>query len=218
MDFWWVYLNRWLIPVLLTATVLFFHFNQKEIRKRIGKLKNKNRREWVSVVFDGFSLRLDDWRFTVVLPIIAAFALDLLAAWVFQQPLRSMGEPLFTAVATSGFLNPVSEEFLVRGLLLGMFLATAIILKKPTKFTFLKKPVKISEASYQKIAWALVILTGLVFSFAHDNVIFFQFAGRLASGVLYGALYLASGRNLLPAIVAHAAGNWLIIALDAPHF
>jgi len=218
MDFWMTYLNRWLIPLFLTSLTFYFHFKKDEIRKKIEKFKNITRRDFCLNLLDGFALRFDDWRYTLFVPILAAVALDLLVSWAFQLPLRSMGEPLITALTTSGFLNAVGEEFLVRGLLLGMFLAFLLTLRKKSKFHFLKKPVQISESTYHTASIILVVLTGLVFSISHGNFTFYQFAIRFVNGVLFGVLYLLAGRNLLPAIVAHGAGNWLLILIDNPHF
>ena len=115
------------------------------------------------------------------------------------MPLHASGEPLWFAAITSGFMNPVAEEFLVRGLFLG---PVALLVYKS------KKNVKITSYS------VALIFISYIFTISHNNVTDFQFMIRFVDSILYGILYLANKRNLLPAVIAHASSNWFLILKD----
>jgi len=95
-------------------------------------------------------------------------------------------------------LSPIAEEFLVRGILFGMFLA---FLKAAEKYTS-----KVEEAQPGAIT-LLLFFQAIVFGVHHENVSHANLLLRILSGLLYGTLYLLYDRNLLPPIVAHISQN-----------
>jgi len=192
------YLNRILFPVIFTLLLFLVLRNKKSIKNRLIESKNKGIMNLYFALIDGIRLDFGDWKKTVVLPFVASLALMMMLS-VFGAELHSLGEPLWFALSFSGFLSPVAEEFLVRGFLLGCFFYFSSLTKEKYRPYFIT---------------GVLMSTSLVFLVSHDNFTIFQSISRFSSSLLYGILYLAYRRNLLPPIVAHASWNWFLIASD----
>ncbi|MEM0475938.1 MAG: CPBP family intramembrane glutamic endopeptidase [Candidatus Norongarragalinales archaeon] len=204
MD-WSFYLNRWALPVIVTALFAWFTIYRKRVANWLVKREKRGQPISIRFITDGLRLPLADWRCTVLAPVLLAVGLELLVAALFNARLTSYGEPFWFAAVTSGFLNPVAEEVLARGCLIGFSLFFF-------HWLYLEKLGRTATWFY----YATVLVgVSLVFTASHDNYSLIQVAARFSASMLYGALYLASGRNLLPAIAAHAASNWFLIFADA---
>jgi len=201
MD-WYFYLNRWAIPASLSVVYLFFLYKRKAVTEWVvSGAKGEKYKRLFRELMDGLKSKVGDWRLTIVFAAALAIATDLLLSWALQQPLRSLGEPLGFSLLTGGILNPIAEELMFRGFLIGFgfFFIGFFGLRK-----------------YEKPLGAfLIAIVAIYFAAAHGQQNWFPFVVRLAGGALYGALYVASGRNLLPAIAAHSAGNVLAIVAGA---
>lgn len=134
----------------------------------------------------------------ILLGFLGALALllgfEVATGWMMQ----SYGEALWFSSLTSGFLNPISEEVLSKGILLNLFAFSAYYLK----LTGRKK--------YSLYLLGITV-TSLTFTISHINLGLMQFAARFSSSVLFCVVYLLSDRNLLPPIVAHVVWNWYLI-------
>lgn len=204
MDFICI-LNRFWVPFVLV--VVFFCVISKKaainkwVSDKSGKIKLKR---WVGAILSGVNLDTKNAKKTLLLAVLLAFAADLIVSMIFKTKPTGYGEPLPFALVTSGFLNPVAEEFLVRGLALGMILYTIEMLEK--------KVIGRGLSSFLKTLSLLVI--SVYFTIQHPNLTAFQFWVRFTNSTLCGILYIASNKNLLPAITAHAAHNLLLTAID----
>ncbi|MEM3556073.1 MAG: CPBP family intramembrane glutamic endopeptidase [Candidatus Micrarchaeia archaeon] len=198
-DLWFV-LNRWAFPYLFAVTLFFLIHKEKEIRKY---LKRKGTViEKLSFFLDGFRAELST---LAVIAIPLALILQHFLSWLFQKELVSFGEPLWFSSITSGFITPIAEEFVFRGFILSSILFDFKVI---TKFRKLPKTAELL------VSLAALLVSSFLFSFLHENVAREQFMIRFLSGVLYGALYLMSNRNLLPPIIAHAVWNWSLMIRD----
>ena len=203
------WLNRWLIPWVVATSYLIFYFSPG-LRRLLGGLFDRLE-EWSgSRGFDlGFlrsdffveGLRLEAKRKHIILALSGGLGLILLFDAVSGWKLGSYGEALWFSSLTAGFLNPIAEELLARGLFLNMFAFTV--------YVFGLQGWK--KASTYMIG---VTIVSLVFTVSHLNLGLFQSAVRFSSSLLFCAVYLLSERNLLPPIVAHAAWNWYLVGKD----
>jgi len=205
MDVWQFYMNRWLFPVMLTGLFFCIHVSRKPLAEWIGKIKSKKDRLMLGYLLEGLDVKLGDWRKTILPPAALAIGLDFLVSWIYQMPLHASGEALWFALLTGGFLNPIAEEFLVRGIGLGAF---ALLAERTSK------KWKEGEAAKYSIWLFGMLFISYAFTIGHNNTTAYQFAGRFAKSMLFGLLYLLSGRNLLPPIIAHAASNLFLILND----
>lgn len=207
-------LNRWLSPALITVLFLLYHSNRTRVdRWVVGKTKNPNMRKYNRFLLNGLDVRIYDWRFTIIAPIFLSLSLDFLISFLLNQPLKSYVESVWFASLTSGFMNPISEEILIHGIVLSLFVFVAKypITDKYKYFVNLHRTVR----KYKYFVYFIgLIATSYLFTINHANPFFGQFVLRFASSMLYGILYLISNRNLLPPIIAHAASNWFLILND----
>lgn len=194
-DFW---LNRWALPLILSSILFYFIYFKKTWIDWINKIKNEELRNCLLFILDGLKINLGDWKITILSPAVIAIGLVVLIDNVFNANAGGYGETLWFALITSGFLNPISEEFITRGILLGMFVYAA--------FKFPKE---------KNLVYVLgLFVTSVVFVYGHNNSTLFQIVIRFLMSLLFGLLYLINDRNLLPPIMAHAANNIFLILLD----
>jgi membrane protease YdiL (CAAX protease family) len=197
---------RLLVPFLIAAVYACILVYKKEILAFVKK-KPQKKRCFLRNMIKCLRLDLGDWRFTILLPAILIIVLEVSVARAFGMPLKGQSGVYWFDFATSGLLHPISEEFLIRGLLLGGFFTWLF----PCKFKNKKLPQITKHILKHGITLIGVLFSSLVFAISHYNPIFFHFAIRFSASILFSLLYLASGRNLLPPIVAHAAGNLYIL-------
>lgn len=205
MDAWQFYINRWVFPVLFTGLFFCIQANRKPLAEWIRGIKSRKDRLTLGYINEGLKVKLEG-RKMLLLPAALAIGLDFLVSWTYQMPMHASGEPLLFALLTGGFLNPVSEEFLVRGMGLGAF---ALLAERTAK------RLKKGETAKYGICLFGMLFISYAFTIGHANCTAYQFTGRFAKSMLFGLLYLSSGRNLLPPIIAHAASNVFLVLNDA---
>lgn len=193
-------LNLIVIPGGFTILALLANLYSRRIEKY---LKKGRKRRQLLFFLQGFRIQLGDWHCTIAAPLLAtlllAFAMDGYFTWL-RQPFVSYNEPLWLSSLTSGFLAPISEEFIFRG----FFISFAIFLGMRMIKPYTKKDEFIVNN-------AALFVIAFFFALGHPNSSIFDFAARFMLGLFCGVLYLLSERNLLPPIVAHAAWNWYLI-------
>ncbi|MCS7106144.1 MAG: CPBP family intramembrane metalloprotease [Candidatus Aenigmarchaeota archaeon] len=195
-------LNRFLIPLIITTFFFYFQVYSKHLESFLKrKVENKRKLETFLFLLDSLKVKKARLERIVLIPAASAILLEVFLSFVFRMPLHSYFEPLWFAGLTSGFLAPVAEEFLTRAIFLGSACTLLFSLKVGKKFRI-----------FYYSLWLL--LSSFVFLAGHENFTFFQVAVRFSSSILYGVLYLANERNVLPSIVAHASANWFIILKD----
>ena len=135
----------------------------------------------------------------IVIPATLVIIVDLVLVYATNQPLIAYDLPLWYLLVQSVIVGPIFEEFAFRGAFFGYSLTT-ITEKAPKSKYFWYGLLLVAQA------WLFMIWhnfgTPMMFYF---NI--FRFAG----GFLYGLLYIAYGRNLVPCIAAHSASNFLVI-------
>lgn len=148
---------------------------------------------------NGFRLQLDTrW---ISLSIISTLGLIAVFEVMGPVPLVSSGEELWFAAMASGFLNPVSEELLLRAILLNLGVLTLY------EFELSQYLTRVGEAG-------LILLAALIFTMGHTNPSAYHYLIRIGSSALFSVIYLGAGRNLLAPIVAHGTWNWYLIGKD----
>ena len=128
---------------------------------------------------------------------LAVIIADLLFIWLTKP----VGLPqLDYSIIKTLILSPVWEELIFRGLILGLMPA------------MLENKLKMSRnSSWFKATFGfLFFIQAGVFFLAHGS----GSAIILVNGLLFGLIYLASGKNLLASITAHTTGNLLIVAIS----
>jgi membrane protease YdiL (CAAX protease family) len=207
----YIYINRGVLPVLLTGLFFYIQFNRQLVAEWLGRIKKGKSRLVLGYILmleylnEGLTVKLEDLKKTIILPVALAIGLDILVSWTYQVPLHASGEVLWFALLTGGFLNPISEEFLVRGIGLGVFIHLAERISDRLKKG---EPVK-----YGIYLFGLLFIS-YIFTINHANYTTYQFVSRFMQAMLYGSLYLFGGRNLLPPMIAHAAHNLFLILND----
>ena len=181
--------------------VLFLGFFLKidAIKAKITRAQLKPRAKAVLLeAIRGCRFSVEDWKLTIILPAVAGALLYLVLAWLLRLPPSPAAALPVIAVLVfiSGIMAPVIEEFEYRAVLIGAGLPLA-------KYGF-----KLS-GSHANIV--LLLFSTLIFTLGHDlsstNII----AEHALLGLSLGIIYLLSGRNLLPPVIAHAAFNLMVI-------
>ena len=167
------------------------------------------RMDIIKLFASNFKFKIDNFWLTISLPIILTVTLDVIIVWVFQIPMKPYPEPFWFQLTIRSFLNPISEEVLTRGFIFGCFFLTTFTL---IEILLRKGKIISSFPSYSHKTWVVLMLLLQTYLFAswHENPAFFNWVVRLSSGFLYGLLYLAYKRNLLPPIAAHITHNLVI--------
>ena len=201
--------NKAIFPIF-TLLYIAFYLKRRKIFKLLRKrIKNKDQIEVIKLFASNFKLKVGNFWSTIILPMVLIITLDVFIMWIFQIPMKPYQEPLWFQLIVISFLNPISEEVLTRGFMFGCFFLTTFTLVEE----ILRKRRLISSfpAPFHKI-WIVLMLLLQTYLFAswHENPALFNWVVRLSSGFLYGLLYLAYERNLLPPIVAHIAHNLVI--------
>lgn len=198
-------INRWLAPAILAAIYLIANYNAP-FRKLLARIPAYLERKTGEKVFptdvkfwSGLRSRFDGK--CVFISIIIALATITIFELIFGN-LRTYGEPVWFASITGGLVNPIAEEVLIRGLFLNLFVYLALV-------------YRIKSISKKVLLLAGLVITSTFFALSHPNIALLGFTTRFAGSMIYGGLYLAGGRNLLPPIVAHATWNWYLVIKDA---
>lgn len=145
-----------------------------------------------------FDLRWRGLFDTVLLP---ALLVIMLHKFVLQFSwITTVGGNLFGAIFFGSLMQPFLEEVLYRGILLGG--STVFV-----KIILSKAGFKLTENLRLLINLVALIATSAIFVLDHSSGSILVFALSL----IYGSLYLANDRNLLPAYFAHLVNNLLVI-------
>lgn len=153
-----------------------------------------------------FKVKYDSpWQ--IVLPSIVSIAVTTFALIVLsrflgaQVYLSHYGEPLWFRLIGRTILNPLSEEVLFRGAILGGILLTGV--------PYLSKG-RIRGKMYVSL---VVVLQAFYFAYTHGEHNIVSLTTRFLNGIVFSSFYLAYKRNLLPAIAGHIIHN-LLISVD----
>ncbi len=190
------------VPLLMLLIILPYVLFLKRV-----KLTTRPRTplDFLYIYRSNLRLEYEGWFLTLAIPILSVLFLDLVVfKLMFGLSLADYGENLIYGILVRGILNPFSEEIIFRGFFLGMFAATMI---EVYRYQFSKKASDIIYVPF-------LLFVSFLFVLPHNNYQLAPDLVRLLSGLLYGSLYLFSKRNLLPAIVAHAFSNILIVLLN----
>ena len=133
--------------------------------------------------------------------IFSPILLDFVISMIYKTALHAPQEPLLFMILTISFLNPISEEFLARGLIIGMIALIPRIFNTNKVVTILFYIFALLISSYS-------------FTIGHINITQIQFVSRYVASLLFGFLYLTSNRNITVPIVAHASENLFLIIKD----
>lgn len=209
-----MWLNRWLIPCLISVFYLLVYFYPPLrnlffrlvgwFEEKISGIKRTERKLFLRDPKFLKGVRLEANRYWITIAVTSSILLILLFDYVSGWSLGGIeGEALWFSSLTSGFLNPISEELLVRGIFLNVII-----------FTFVQDFGWKGEKRYGIYAAGL-ILSSFIFALPHANKTLFQWSVRFAFSSLIGLVFILSDRNLLPPIVAHGVWNWYLIAKAA---
>jgi len=218
VDWIGLFLNRLLVPIILSIVFLCAQVYPKKFNTALRAIIDKTPKLGIKPDFTistkntmpdladfltyGIVVRKVNWKVVIGIVLIA-IALEIGLSYYYSMPLTGEDLPLPVQLISSVLLAPMSEELLVRGFLLSYVVIFAITLKN----------IGLGNWYGFIVGLGLGIVT-LIFTVAHGNYSQYQFVSRFAAGLLYGLLYLASDRNLLPPILAHAAANLTIILGD----
>jgi len=140
--------------------------------------------------FFNFKIRIDNPFFTLLIPILIMVVLQ-----TFWSGVRGEDIHPFLALLTNVLVQPFFEEYIWRGLVFGFFITLS--------------------AGHAKVGKSVIILAGLII----QTVSFMYWHGHgfhlplLVDGFIFGLLFIASKRNLVPCTVAHMTNNFLVFIL-----
>ncbi len=148
-------------------------------------------------------LRAGPYGKTILLP-----ALLILTAWIIfltvwitafhLLPGKAIDDPVLPNAISSCLLAPVSEEIIQCVFLSSAFLIAAAVYQNRR------------AATLCMMAAALITISAIIAS-AHANVSAITWLIRFIQFLIYGGLYYLYGRNMLPAVVAHATWNGILV-------
>jgi len=198
--------DRLLMPVLFSIIYLLFLKNSKKIQNfLVERAINVLQAEYFKELIYGLRLEKKNLFWTFIFPAVLGSVLELPNLFIMRPFRLPKNEPWWILFISSDLLSPIAEEFLWRGLLFGAFLAFIEALEKQGARLKSIKP---------GIATLMLFFQAFFFGAWHENVNSANLLLRTISGLLYGALYLLYGRNLLPAISAHISQN-LTVTISA---
>jgi membrane protease YdiL (CAAX protease family) len=199
------FLDKAFLPLFVTFAYIAIYSYRIKIFNRIKKHVNKKPfLDAIRMLANNFRFNIGNFWLTIIIPMILAISLDVAIMYIFKLPMRPYPEPFWFGITVRSFFNPVSEEVLARGFIFGVFFLSTV--------TLVEKLYKVKFNQILKYVWvaASLFLQATVFAVSHENPALFNWAIRISSGLLYGILYLAYKRNLLPPIIAHITHNLLI--------
>ena len=181
------------IVVLIVLAYLFAGKLDSYLKRR--GTKEKGLRNVKSLFMIDFKKPL----LVIAVPAALAIIVDLVLVYITNQPLIAYDLPLWYLLVQSVIVGPIFEEFAFRGAFFGSSLA--VIARKAPK---------------SKYFWCglLLVAQAWLFMIWHNfgtPMMFYFNIFRFAGGFLYGLLYIAYGRNLVPCIVAHSTSNLLVL-------
>ncbi|MFA6049171.1 MAG: CPBP family glutamic-type intramembrane protease [Candidatus Micrarchaeia archaeon] len=190
-------------PVLAVVFFLpsFVVFLNKYFGLFYGKLALSKLPPFAKVFWNFVNFRVGDLKKTILFAGILGVSLDVGVAWFFGKPLWFDGDKV-AAFFVSVLFAPFEEELLFRAGFIGLLFVVLSEACRPFKQTLGTKTLVV-----------LAIFSALYFGVVHPNNNAFELALRASSGLLYAGLYLLSGKNLVPPVAAHAAGNLAVILL-----
>lgn len=202
-------LNKAFFPILFTTLYIFLYLGRRKIFKLLKKkVKNKDQIKVIKLLASNFKFKIDNYWLTIIFPIILTLILDIPLMILLLKISTKSQEPLWFQLIVRSFLNPISEEVTIRGFILGCFTTLFTLVEMLLK----KKKLIRSFPTYSHKIWVVLMLIFQAFLFviSHENPTLFNWIVRLSSGFLYGLLYLAFKRNLLPPTIAHIAHNLIV--------
>ncbi|MEM2507271.1 MAG: CPBP family intramembrane glutamic endopeptidase [Nitrososphaeria archaeon] len=200
------FFDKAFLPLLVTFVYIALYFYRIKIFNMIKKhVSKKPLLEAIQMLANNFRFNIGKFWLTILIPMILAILLDVGIMFIFQLPMKPYPEPFWFGITIRSFFNPISEEVLVRGFIFGAFFLSI--------FPLIEKLYKIKINQILKHIWVVVslFLQAIVFATSHENPALFNWTIRISSGLLYGGLYLAYKKNLLPSIAAHITHNLVIL-------
>ena len=152
-------------------------------------------------ILSNFKIRLEDWRLTVVMPILIAIIFIYTLIAILNVKLDLFDEYTILERIKSIFITPIVEEIVFRGVFLGVFFVSV-----PRIMSNLFD-IKMKSNAYYFFIFSGLFIQAVWFTFQHYNPNASSFYIRLFDGLIYGLLYILFRRNLLPAIMAHMTNN-----------
>jgi membrane protease YdiL (CAAX protease family) len=136
----------------------------------------------------------------IIVPAALIIIVDLSLVYITKQPF-SIGYdlPFWYLLIQTVIIAPIFEEFAFRGAFLGSSLVD--MTKKPPKSKYFWYGLLLVAQAWLFMIWH---------NFGTPMMFYFNIF-RFTGGFLYGLLYIAYGRNLVPCIIAHSASNLLIL-------
>ena len=138
----------------------------------------------------------------IVVPAALVVIVNLALVYATNQPLIANDLPLWYLLVQAVIVGPIFEEFAFRGAFFGSSLA--VIAKKAPKSKYFWYGLLLVAQAWLFMIWH---------NFGTPMMFYFNIF-RFAGGFLYGLLYIAYGRNLVPCIFAHSASNLLVLLLN----
>ena len=189
-------MDPFLVPVQLAIIAVYF------ARFPILSHAPEPARSRFSIIACDVKFSLGDWKKTILIPIVVVLLMYL--AWVGfyftlakQLPTLSLSDPLPVFVVGNGVLAPLAEEILQCTLLTSAFIAFTRIYK--------------NRQVVNTLLGAGLLVIAFLFAIIHTNPTPINFLVRFLGFTVYGAFYYLNDRNILPAVIAHAAWNFCLI-------
>lgn len=198
------FLDREIVPI--SVIIIYLYVFRKRIFDyfRKGAKNAKFFKNAIKILARNFRFSIDNWKYTILIPIAITLILDIFLTLYFRTVMTPYDEPLWFLLTFRTFFNPIAEEIMSRGFILGVgFLGIVNLLELGFKR-------KVNRIIY--VIWVLfsLIASTYVFSISHENPDYFSSIVRFSGGLLYGTLFLLNKKNLLPSTVAHIVHNLII--------
>ena len=158
------------------------------------KFQNRKKQKIMSLLFN--------WNFPSNKP-FTLFFLPVMFFVFLEILLLKQTFDLYTFLfITIFFSKPLMEEIIYRGMIFGLFLQK-----------FCSKKQKETKLNYILKITFFLILQSLIFTSGHWESKLFAIPSIFFSGIIYGLLFLLSGKNVLLPTIAHLAVNFSVFIL-----
>jgi hypothetical protein len=195
----------YLTPAVICSVFFLCIGLGRKIREWL-KYQNQAAQTVLLSIIDGLKVQVGDWKKTILLPALLTVAFAAFLSWALHPAIQPNADPLWLAAASAGFLGPVSDEFIFRGIGLGLVVALIAALRSVKLPQFVSDNLILSMGA---IFWSFL------FVFSRDTATPYQFISRFCLSTIISCLYILNDRNMLPAIVAHSTYNLMLVASAA---
>lgn len=187
-----------LLLVILQLGIVAAYLGRDAI---IGRFP-ESAKTWLAPLTADMKFRIGSWGRTILVPVLVILLSYIV--WVYccrtlfgQFPSLTFTDPALVHFIESCILAPLSEEILQCVFLSAVFLAFVRMYQNRLVLSFMLV--------------ASLMLISFVFANAHINPTPLNWLVRFFQFMIYGGLYYLNDRNLLPAFVAHATWNTVIM-------